>query len=202
VWIAIDPDGHSRASGQNSLSVDLAGRSPHVTIHDVIDLPKGQLIVRVALASRVVKANGIVHVPIQVRDLGKNRVEISALVVSRQPAPPTQLLEIGGGLRLSPVTPTTARVFGKTDRLRVLARVFSAKGSSTAGDMTLTLPTGEVRAVATVSSEAKTAIGAFDYLGDIVLKDLPAGQYVLTFSARNPTSNDKPATRATTFELK
>lgn len=202
VWIAIDPDGRPRASGQNSVSVDLGGRSPHVTIHDLIDLPKGQLTVRVALASRITRTNGSVHLPIQVRELSKNRVEVSAIVISRSPAMPTQLLELGSGLRLAPITPTTARVFAASDHLRVLARVFSPKGINTSGDLTLTLPNGEVRAISTARSDAKAATGAADYLGDIALKDLPAGQYVLTFSARNPKSNDKPVTRAAGFELR
>jgi VWFA-related protein len=202
VWMAIDPDGHPRASGQNSMNVDLSGRSPHVTIHDAIDLPRGQLTVRVAVASRVMRTNGSVHLPIQVRDLSKNRVEVSALLVGLQPAPPAQLVELGGGLGMTPVTPTTARTFAQTDRLRVLARVFSPKGANSSCDLTLTMPGGEVRAIPTDRSDAKRIPGASDFLGEIVLNDLPAGQYVLTFSARSPAAKDKPAVRTMTFEVK
>ncbi len=201
VWIAIDPDGHPRASGQNSVSADFASRNPHVTIHDLIELPKGQLTLRVAVASQVTKTTGFVHVPMDVRDLSKNRIEVASLVLSRSPAPPSQVLEIGNGLRLSPITPTTARVFAKTERIRVLARVFFGK-SAVAGEMSLTLPTGEARAIPSTRTNVTAIPGAADFVGDIVLKDLPAGQYVLTFSAKNPSSKDAPAVRATSFEVK
>jgi len=201
VWIAIDPDAKPRASGQNSVGVDLAGKSPHVTIHDVIDLPRGLLTVRVALASQVTKTNGTVHVPIDVRDLRKKNVEISALVLNRTPAPPTQLLEIGHALTLSPNTPTTARTFSTGDRLRILARAFS-HGAGVDGEMTLTLPTGEVRAIPTTRSQAQGVAAAWDFTGSQILKDLPAGRYILSFSAKETSSKDTPAVRATTFEVK
>lgn len=202
VWLAIDPDGKPRASGQNSVSVDLAGKAPHVTIHDLIDLPKGQLIVRAALASHVTKTTGFVHVPIDVRDLGKKRIDVASLVMNRSPAPASQLLDIGNGLRLSPVTPTTARVFANGDHLRVLARVFFAKSAAIAGEMSLTLPTGETRAIPATRSAPTSIDGSADFIGDLELKDLPAGQYVLTFAAKNPSSKDAPAVRAISFEVK
>jgi hypothetical protein len=201
VWIAIDPDAKPRASGQNSVGVDLAGKSPHVTIHDVIDLPRGLLTVRVALASQVTKTHGTVHVPLDVRDLRKKKVEISALVLNRTPAPPTQVLEIGAALALSPNTPTTARTFSPGDRLRVLARAFS-HGAGVDGVMTLTLPTGEARAIPATKTQATGVASAWDFISSLALKDLPAGRYILSFSAKESSSSDAPAVRATTFEVK
>jgi hypothetical protein len=201
VWVAIDPDAKPRASGQNSVSVDLAGRSPHVTIHDEIELPKGLLTIRVALSSQVTKTNGTVHVPIEVRDLTKKKPEISALVLSLSPAPLTQVLEIGNALALSPNTPTTARTFSPGDRLRILARTFS-HGDGVDGVMTLTLPTGEARAIPATKTQATGVASAWDFISSLALKDLPAGRYILSFSAKESSSSDAPAVRATTFEVK
>jgi VWFA-related protein len=202
VWIAIDPDGKPRASGQNSVTVDLLGNPPHVTIHDAIDLPKGLLTIRATLASQVTGTNGTVHVPIEVRDLATKRPEVAALVLTRVPAPPTQLLEIGNGLRLSPTTPTTGRTFATSERLRILARVFSGPGVPVTWDLSLTMPNGETRGVPTTRSVTKTVANSSDYLGDLALKDLPAGKYVLTFSARDASSKNARSVRATTFEVK
>jgi len=202
VWVAIDPDAKPRASGQNSVVVDLAGKTPHVTIHDVIDLPKGLLTVRVALSSQVTKTNGTVHVPIEVRDLTRKKPEIAALVMNLSPAPPTQLLEIGNALALSPATPTTLRTFSPSDRLRILARVFAPNGDAVAGDMTLTLPAGETRVIPTTRVPVKGVTAAWDYTGGLALKDLAAGRYIVSFSAKETSSNDKPAVKATTFEVK
>jgi VWFA-related protein len=202
VWIAIDPDGRPRASGQNAVTVDLVGPSPRVMIYDAIDLPRGLLTVRVALSSRVTKTNGTVHIPVEVRNFTKNRLDVAPLVVSRSPAPSPQHVEIGNALRLAPVTPTTARVFSRDDRLRVVARVFSSKDGAVNAEMSLTLLTGQVRALPVLRSESKAAAGAADYVGDVSLRDLPPGRYVLAFSAGRASSNDAPVQRATTFDVK
>jgi VWFA-related protein len=201
VWIAIDGQATKHGSGQNAMTVTLSGKSPRVTVHDEIALPKGALTLRVALVSRLTGTHGTVHIPLDVRPFAKAKLEASPLVLSVTPTPPSTVLDINNALGLAPVTPTASRVFSTTDRVSVFARVFTAKGMPSTGEMTLTMPTGGRRPVPLARKDAAGVSGGVDYVGQIDLNGLPLGRYVVTFAA-SAKSSKTPITRASTFEVR
>jgi hypothetical protein len=200
-WIAIDTDAGLRTSGQHTITAHLAGGSPRVTIHDTIELPTGQLTLRAAVLSRATGTKGTVHIPIEVPDLAKAKLEVGLLMLGQSLPPPSQSFEIADELRFLPITPTTARRFAPNDDLRVLARVFASAGRKVEGGLVLTWPSGKSLRVPTSSTTSDLVPGAVDFVGDITLAALPVGRYVLVFTARDTASKNLSAQKALTFEI-
>jgi len=67
VWVAIDPDGGIRASGEHVFAVDVTSASVRVPVADTLTLPKGQMTIRLAVASQLTGTSGTVHIPIDTR---------------------------------------------------------------------------------------------------------------------------------------
>lgn len=136
--LAIDPDARVMASQQRRLQVPLAGvgHGPlRLLVDDVLEVPRGKLILRLGVTSRILDRTGTVHLPLQVDALAGEDLAVTPLVLGLATSRPgTGVATSGGELRVAradviaplvPFQPTTDRTFSTTWTLRVFARAFA-----------------------------------------------------------------------------
>jgi len=199
-WIAIDPDARVRAKGLRSVRVPLgnAPMSPFtLMLNDLVDLPTGQLTVRMAASSRTLGTRGTVHMPVVTRPLDGRVLEATPLVFGAEAAEPTRMVMLTTEKGVVPFQPSTRRRFAPGAELRVWSRVF-AREAVTAG-MTVKQSDTVIRTLAVKTAAAAKVKNATDCDAMLSLAGLTAGDYVLEFVARAGGAETR---RAVPFEIR
>jgi VWFA-related protein len=199
-WVAIDPDARVRAKGQRSVRVPL-GNAPAsqftLMLNDVIDLPVGQLTVRVAASSRTLGTRGAVHMPIVVNKLDGKQIKATPLVFGAQAAGPTRMVMLSTEKGVLPFQPSTRRRFAPGADLRVWSRVFAREPVT--AEMTITQGDTVARTLTVKASAAAKIKNATDCDATLSLAGLAPGAYVLEFVARAGKAETR---RAVPFEIR
>jgi hypothetical protein len=202
-WLALDPDGGRRASGQRDLDLPLAstGRAAFtLALGDVLDLPAGRTILRVMVSSQLLDKTGTVHVPVDVPALTGSTLEVTPLVLGAEARPDVRVANLGASATIEPFPPTTRRTFTAADRVRVFARVFTPQPARVAAEVRLT------RDGQTISSEPvhlvldRSQNNAEDCNAVLAFSGLPPGAYAIELVARLPTG--RAVTRAAGVSLR
>ena len=122
--LALTPDAKVKASFQQPISFTgkwkPTARGTFV-INEAIDLPPGQLTLRVGITSRALRRTGTTHIEVEVPNYRKTDLQLTPIVLGV--ADVSQGLDAAIGLdrirSLVPFQPTTQRTFTPTDRIRV-----------------------------------------------------------------------------------
>jgi VWFA-related protein len=197
-WIAIDPDARVRARGQRSVRVPL-GNAPAsaftLMLNDVIDLPLGDVTVRLAVSSRTLGTRGTVHVPVSVRRLDGKAIEATPLVFGAATPQPARMAKLTAQKDVLPFQPSTRRRFAADAELRVWSRVFAH--DAVTAEMTVKDGDATIRTL-TVNTAAAKAKNATDCDATLSLEGLAPGNYVLEYVARAGKTETR---RAVPFEV-
>ena len=159
-------------------------RTPYSEAATRLNLPPGRYEIRAAIRSTADDRTGSVYGSITVPDFARDPLSLSGLAIERQSG--------GAGMNddlaaVVPVRLTTIRVFAKSERAAVVARVYQRRGK----------PPALVRVVARIvdaenraayTSETTLDPSAFNaqqatYRLDLPLDRLAAGEYLLTLDA-------------------
>jgi VWFA-related protein len=187
-WVAVDPDARVRASGTRTLEVPLGSAAPFtLSLHDLIDVPRGTHLVRVAVVSRALGTMGTVHLPaIDVPQLAGRPLAMGGLVLGVEAAAgaPVRVARLDGAAAGAvPFPPTTRRTFAATERLHIFARVFAAAPAGVETALVLTLDGQPMRRVVPECAPAAGIPNALDCRTTLSLADLAAGEYALELTA-------------------
>ena len=160
-------------------------------MHDLVDVPRGKHILRVAVASEALGATGTVHLPpIEVPQLAGRPLAIGGLVLGVDGAA-TPVVPVAhpdpANAGAVPFPPTTRREFAAPDRLHVFARVFAAAPSEVQAQVRVLRDGETIRTVTPTLAPAATAMGAVDCRTMLELADLPAGTYAIEIIAQAGT---------------
>ena len=203
-WLALGPDAEIKASGESTITIPLATSSRDaftLSVNDSMDLPKGHLTLRMAVASRLLGTQGTVHVPIDVPAFTGAKLDASPLVLGLEGGPLVRLATIGAGLGDVPFQPTPTRTFTLGRQLRVFFRVF-ASTMSDVKTATLVLKQGEavIKTLPIAATPSKAPANALDCEASVALRGLAKGTYAIEFTVER--AGQKPVQRALTFEVK
>lgn len=205
--LALSTDAKVKASFQRPISVKgkwKPAASGTFVINETIDLPPGQLALRVGVTSKLLGRTGTAHLPIVVPDFRSVELRVSPIVLGVVGNLPDAdaVMGLDHVRALVPFQPTTSRTFTAADSLRVfmtgawrseptsLNIEISIKGGAAPRIQTLTVP-------ASVNQPG----GRQARVDQIVsLRDLPPGAYVLAVSAR--AGKDRPVTRELPFVIR
>jgi VWFA-related protein len=192
-------DSNGRSNGAHRQTLELKPQSDQLAFDLYSRIPAlkpGRYEVRFAAESE--GRAGSVFVDVDIPDFSKEDLALSGVLVERTPsrtiANPAELASV------TSVKPTAARLFTRTDRVRVVLRVYQKEKRS-------------VRLAARVLNERNESVfdrtenveaaaftnGAADYQLDVPIADLPPGQYLLTIEA---SVLDKRLTRDVRFTVR
>jgi hypothetical protein len=143
-----------------------------------------------------------VHVPVVVQSANRGRLDVTPLVLSQSPRPPTELIEVGGSLDLVRVPPTVSRTFRPSGQLALFARVFPPRGRTALATLTLTAPDGQRSEVALTRVPLELPAGAADYTARVPLEGLAPGRYILELTVREAERNRPPVLRSVAFDVR
>ena len=204
--LALSPDGKIKASFQRPIEIKgkwKAGARRSIVVNETIDLPVGQLALRVGVTSRVFGRTGTAHLPLVVPDYRDNDLQLSPLVLGIS----GEVLNSDAGVGLDrlrslvPFQPTTTRAFAAGDALRVFV-TGAWRSSPTVLNVEISITGGSQPRIRRLTANAAVAAaGARKAVVDTVmpLADLVPGSYVLSVSAT--TGKGKPVTRALPFRI-
>ncbi len=172
-----------------------------VSLGEIVDLPKGRLTLRIGVSSRLLGRTGTVHLPVEVRSLSGKGPTPTPLVVGLVdgPASLNTVARPDAFVGLVPFEPSTRRTFSRDEDLRLFSRVFGENPAGITAEFRLRSGKKVVRAVAARTESALDMTNALDCEAELSLKDLPAGSYILEFSARR--GRDEPAERAVAIQI-
>jgi hypothetical protein len=188
--VALDEDAKVKASSTKTLR--FSGTAPDdrpITffVDEAIDLPSQPLTLRVGVASRTLGKTGTIQLPIAAQKL-TDKLEIAGVALAVSGPAHEAALNGASIARLVPFQPTTSRVFGGNDTLRIFARAFwgSKDASATA---TVSVPGTSIAAKdATLTA---SSVGSGRHQGtldlELPLAGLAAGRYTLTVDVRLPS---------------
>jgi hypothetical protein len=93
-------------------------------VNEAVALPKGRMILRIGVSSRVLGKAGTVHLPVDVRSLTGQGPETTPLILGLVQTP--DLVAHSEAIaEWVPFQPTTRRAFSRDQQLRVFTRVFT-----------------------------------------------------------------------------
>jgi VWFA-related protein len=201
-WLAIDSDANIKAKGENIVAVPLVGASAGpftVTVEDGLDLPKGRLMIRVAVSSRLLGTQGRVYATIDVPDLSA-KFQASPLVLGLEGGPLTRLVTLGNDFGSLPFQPTPMRTFTFGREFRVFARIFAS--SLTDIKAVLVLKQGEtvIKTLPITVTPSKLVKTALDCEASFPMKGLSSGTYALELTVEGGGSSRLQ--RALAFEVR
>lgn len=198
--IAIDPGARVRTRGQRSVRVPL-GNAPAsaftLILNDVIDLPKGQLTVRLAASSRTLGTRGTVHMPVIAPALDGKSIEATPLVFGAEAAEPTRMVMLTTEKGVLPFQPSTRRRFAPGAEVRVWSRVFARE--AVMAEMTVKQSDVVVRTLAVKTASDGKVKNPTDCDATLSLAGLAPGDYVLELVARAGKAETR---RAVPFEIR
>jgi VWFA-related protein len=183
-WLAVDADGRTRASGEQSLPVKVTDDDRTaftLSVHDALTLPNERLTLRIAVFSRFQNSIGAVHLPL---DLGEG-------------APRSLLLAVTDDDRMHVVTrgalpaklfsfPLTRRTFGRREQLHVLARLDGPALTEDNVRLTLIARDGTRRSIPTRLGSVDGERDLSSVQSSIELESLVVGRYLLELSVAEP----------------
>lgn len=125
--LALSPDGKIRASFQRPLTFTgqwkPTSRATFV-LNETIDLPAEALTLRIGVTSSALARTGTAHLPIDVPDIRGSRLVMTPIVLGTSAAASDASTGLDLVRALLPFQPTTQRVFGRDDTLRVYSRAY------------------------------------------------------------------------------
>ena len=202
VWVALDPDAKIRASGERNLNVTLdnTGRAPlTLSVDDLLDLPKGHLTLRVAVASRTLETKGTVHVTLDVPALTGAALGATPLFLGVDASADLRVADLTSGASGAPFQPTTRRTFVRGEQLRLFTRAFSPSATDVTAQFRIARGTTTVRSIPVQMTPSTSMKGAIDVHAMLPL-DFPAGAYTLELTVKRP--KDPPIQRAVPFDMR
>ncbi len=179
-WLALDADGRTRASGEQSLPVRVSDqkRTPFVaSFHDAVVLPNERLTLRIAVYSRLQNAIGAVHLPLDLREDAPRSLLLALADDDRVHVATPAALRRG-----LPVFPQTRRIFERRERLHVLTRLDAR--ALTEENVRLTLiATDETRRTIPIRIEPSDGErNVFTLQSTLELDTVDAGRYLVELS--------------------
>jgi VWFA-related protein len=205
-YIAIDPQGATRAAPPKTLPVSLAAGASSLTTDteirflDRLALPPGRHEVRMAV-SQPGGTTGSVVAHVEVPDTARNALAMSGLVLASAADAGQPTLQGDPVLRgLLGAEPTTNRRFTRRDALTAYVEAYGdARASAGELSMTAALTTGQG---APIRKETATRVvndpGRAGFTVRVPLADLMPGEYVLTLEAK---AGKRTATRQVGFSV-
>jgi len=186
--LAMDPDAKIRATAGRT--AHFGGTAPGqgpitVLVNDAIELPSQPLTLRIAVASRALGKAGSVQMAVDVTKVSDNRLQLTGVVIGAA-ARSTAATEADAIKDLVPFQPTTSRVFGQTDTLRVFARAFwGSKDTAVTVTLRLTGPTSPAPQTLNLNG-LRAQSGKSEAVLDtpLALAGLAPGAYQLEVSAK------------------
>ena len=221
--VALDPDAKVKVKATRPMKFSGAVPSSGVItflIDDVIELPAQPLTLRVGVASQALGKAGTSQVAIDVPNVSDGKLHMSGVAIGFDG--PAREGAMNGALiaRLIPFQPTTTRVFGSGDTLRLFARMFYKGKGEPAVTVTVTRevpgpegprlqpespglqPKGPGLQVTPAVKVQAVDGGRMEAVFDttLPLKSLVPGRYHLAVGARLP--NGQAVSRDVRFEVK
>lgn len=205
--LALSTDGKVKASFQRPITFTgkwkPSARGTFV-INETIDVPAGQLALRVGVTSRALGRTGTAHLPIIVEGYRATELRLTPIVlgIAGQVTDADAVVGLDRARALVPFQPTTVRTFAPGDALRVYL-TGAWRSSTTALDVEVSISGGSAPRVRQLTANATVAVaGNRRAVVDTVvpLADLAPGMYVLRVEARLPKG--KPAWREIPIEIR
>ena len=162
----------------------LAGDTLRYDVWSRFSLPPGRYEVRFNASSRVADSSGSVYAELDVPDLSRNGIVMSAVVLGAEPPDP-RVDPFGA---IVPIVPTTLREFTPADRVSTFLRVFQG-GSNPLGAVTIETrvvgsdDTTDVRSTETLPAEKFDAGRSASFTGEVPLTGLTPGMYLMSVTA-------------------
>jgi VWFA-related protein len=211
--VAIDYQGKVRGTDRQTLDLNLKPDTHQmmtarggVRLLSRLDLPPARYQIRVGVHEAVGNTIGTVPYDLEVPDYPKTPFSLSGLVLTSSaagifatPRPDAQLKDV------LPASPVATRVFDRRETITFRAELYdNSNRSSQSVDFTATLRAVSDGRVVFRSSDERTEGGNTPrteaYSGEIPLKDLAPGAYVLRVEAKSRTGNQF-AYREVPFEV-
>lgn len=199
--MALDPDAKAKATAERALRFQgTASESGPTTIviHEAIELPSQQLILRIGVAAKALGKAGTVQVSVEVPKPSEGRLQLSGVVMAPEgrSAPALNADAIGA---VVPFQPATTRIFSATDTVRVFGRVlWRSRDAATVTIGVKGIPAKTLQPALQTSSENGGQIAVFD--GKVPLAGLAPGAYVFEITAR--LKSGRPVVREVPFEIR
>lgn len=202
--VALDPDAKIKASSAKTFHFKgTAGDGPLTfLLDDTIDLPAQLLTLKIGVASRLLGKTGTLQLPIDVPK-PSDKLQLGGIVIGFMDAAHGEPAMQGGASKtLVPFQPTTTRVFGAGDTLRVFARAFwGSKDASVAATVTMIGPSAaSPQNVALTGTRDAAGRSAATLDTAVPLSGLAPGSYQLTIAVRPP--NGQATQRVVSIEVK
>jgi VWFA-related protein len=203
--LALSTDGKVKASFQRPITFKgkwkPSARGTFV-INETIDLPEGQLALRVGVTSRVLGRTGTAHLPMTVEGYRSTELQLSPIVlaVEGQVTDADAAVGLDRARGVVPFQPTTTRAFTAKDSLRIYL-TSAWRSSPTALDVEVSILGGPAPRMQPLALDAIASAGTRRAAIDTVvpLAGLAPGSYVLRVEARLPKA--KPVLREIPFEI-
>jgi VWFA-related protein len=211
--VAADPEGKVRGSDRRTMNLKLRPDTHQrvvaggVRLLSRLDVPPGRYQLRVGVHESTGGAVGTVPIDIEVPAYEKTPLALSGLVITSSAAArlvtPTPDPQLKAAL---PLPPVVSRTFSQAETLSVFAEIYD-RTTPTPHDLDVRLvvrPVSGGDPVFTMADvrkmEASGATRTDGYKVDIPLKDVPAGEYVVTVDASS-RGGQFSASRAVPFKV-
>lgn len=190
--LKLTPDGIDYGSDSQLISVTVP-KSPEgaeTSLYEVlarVELPKpGKYNLRFSAHSDATDRRGGIYVDVDVPDFEHDKLSLSGVIVNALPSPPVgppRLLTA-----LTPVTPTTGRIFSRQDIVTAFVRAYQGgKDRPSAVSMTMRVVDANNRTVSSrtdpLTAEAFAADRSAPFQTRLPLQSLDPGRYLLTLEA-------------------
>jgi len=162
----------------------LSGDAQRYDVWSRFALPPGHYEVRFNASSRVADSSGSVYAQLDVPDLSRNGVIMSAVVLGTDPPEP----RVDPFATLVPIVPTTSREFSTTDRVGLFLRVFQG-GADPVVPVTIDTriiggdDTEDVRSTEALPIDRFDAGRSAPFRAELPLSRLKPGMYLLSVNA-------------------
>jgi VWFA-related protein len=212
--VAADHTGKVQDSDRHELNLKLKQEtrdrvaSAGVRVLSRLDLPPGRYQIRVGVHESVGRAVATVPYDIEVPDYSKADFALSGLTLTSSaagalmtPAPAANIKQ------LFPVPPVATRTFGRDERLGVFVELYdSATPAPHTVDFTTTVTSLDdlgprFSAQDTRVIEAGAGMRTLEYRGDVPLRDLAPGRYILRVEATSRV-DERTVARQVPFEVR
>jgi VWFA-related protein len=189
----------TKLDAQLTLKPSASGRAQYDLLGK-LSLPPGRYQLRIAAHSPRLNVRGSVFADVDVPDFSRDGVTVAPLVLSTSPAPPAAPANAFAGLL--PVVPVSHRTFAGSDRVSILARIVEGGGANkplVPVTVEATVVDTKNRRVfgrsETITPAAAAVQRAVDYMFDLPITTLPAGDYLLTVKASTPAGTNEKTLR-------